>query len=156
LAQRLAIAGWKVTIIERKLFGGTCVNTGCTRTKTLVASASAAHVARRATDYGVSVGGAIKVDVKAIKARVDAVVGASCNAVERALRTLKGCTVYERHARFIEAKEVQVGEATLSADKIFINVGGCALLPPIPGLDRVLRGFSAPASDRARRQLLWA
>jgi pyruvate/2-oxoglutarate dehydrogenase complex dihydrolipoamide dehydrogenase (E3) component len=99
--------------------------------------AYAAHLARRATDYGVSVGGAIKVDVKAIKARVDAVVGASRNAVERALRTLKGCTVYEGHARFIGPKEVQVGEETLSADKIFINVGGRALVPPIPGLDRV-------------------
>src|SRR5262245_29995513 len=83
LARRLVIAGWKVTFIERKLFGGTCVNTGCTPTKSLVASAYAAHLARRATDYGVSVGGAIKVDVKAVKARVDVVVGASRNAVER-------------------------------------------------------------------------
>ena len=74
LARRLVAAGWKVAIIERKLFGGTCVNTGCTPTKTLVASAYAAHVARRAADYGVTIDGAVNVDMKAVKARKDAVV----------------------------------------------------------------------------------
>ena len=137
LARRLVAAGWKVAIVERKLFGGTCVNTGCTPTKTLVASAYAAHLARRAADYGVSVGGTVEVDMKAVKARVDAVVGQSRNGVERSLRTLKGCTVYQGHGRFVGRKEVQVGKETLVADKIFINVGGRALVPPIPGLDRV-------------------
>src|SRR6266540_7349879 len=104
LARRLAAAGWKVAIVERKLFGGTCVNTGCTPTKTLVASAYAANVARRAADYGVTIGGVVGVDMKAVKARKDAVVGRSRNGVERSLKTLKGCTVYEGHARFVGPK----------------------------------------------------
>jgi pyruvate/2-oxoglutarate dehydrogenase complex dihydrolipoamide dehydrogenase (E3) component len=137
LARRLVAAGWKVAIIERKLFGGTCVNTGCTPTKTLVASAYAAHVARRAVDYGVTIGGTVDVDMKAIKARKDAVVGPSRSGVERSLRTLKGCTVYQGHARFVGSKEVQVGNELLKTDKIFINAGGRAQVPPIPGLDRV-------------------
>jgi pyruvate/2-oxoglutarate dehydrogenase complex dihydrolipoamide dehydrogenase (E3) component len=137
LARRLVREGWKVAIIERKLFGGTCVNTGCTPTKTLVASAYAAHVARRAADYGVTIGGAVSVDMKAVKARKDAVVSPSRNGVERSLRTLQGCTVYRGHARFVGPKDVQVGNDALKADKIFINVGGRALVPPIPGLDRV-------------------
>jgi pyruvate/2-oxoglutarate dehydrogenase complex dihydrolipoamide dehydrogenase (E3) component len=137
LARRLVGAGWKVAIIERKLFGGTCVNTGCTPTKTLVASAYAAHIARRAADYGVTIGGTVHVDMKAVKARKDAVVGPSRNGVERSLKTLRGCTVYEGHARFVGPKEVKVGNEVLKADKIFINVGGRALVPPIPGLDQV-------------------
>jgi pyruvate/2-oxoglutarate dehydrogenase complex dihydrolipoamide dehydrogenase (E3) component len=137
LARRLAAAGWKVAIIERKLFGGTCVNTGCTPTKTLVASAYAAHVARRAADYGVNIGGAITVDMKAVKARKDAVVKPSNTGVERSLRNLRGGTVYHGHARFIGPKQIKVGEEKLAADNIFINVGGRASVPPIPGLDHV-------------------
>jgi pyruvate/2-oxoglutarate dehydrogenase complex dihydrolipoamide dehydrogenase (E3) component len=137
LARRLVAAGWKVAITERKLFGGTCVNTGCTPTKTLVASAYAAHVARRAADYGVTIGGAVGVDMKAVKARKDAVVAASRNGLERSLRTLKGCTVYAGHARFVGPKDVEVGNDVLKADRIFINVGGRAVVPPIPGLDQV-------------------
>ena len=137
LARRLAGAGWKVAIIERHLFGGTCVNTGCTPTKTLIASAYAAHIARRAADYGVNVGGAVKVDMKAVKARKDAVVNPSRDGVERSLRDQKGCTVYQGHAKFIGAKEVRVGDDTLKAGKVFINVGARALVPPIPGLDRI-------------------
>src|ERR1700758_1656160 len=71
LARKLVGARWKVAIIERKLFGGTCVNTGCTPTKTLVASAYAAHLARRAADYGVTIGGSVGVDMRAVKARKD-------------------------------------------------------------------------------------
>jgi pyruvate/2-oxoglutarate dehydrogenase complex dihydrolipoamide dehydrogenase (E3) component len=137
LARRLVAAGWKVAITERKLFGGTCVNTGCTPTKTLVASAYAAHLARRAADYGVTIGGAVGVDMKAVKARKDVVVGASRNGLERSLKTLNGCMVYEGHARFVSPKEVRVGDAVLKADRIFLNVGGRALVPPIPGLDQV-------------------
>ena len=137
LARRLVAAGWKVAIIERKLFGGTCVNTGCTPTKALVASAYATHVARRAADYGVTIGGALNVDMRAVKARKDAIVGQFRNGVERSLKTLKGCTVYEGHAQFAGPSEVQVGNEVLKADKIFINVGCRALVPPIPGLDRV-------------------
>jgi pyruvate/2-oxoglutarate dehydrogenase complex dihydrolipoamide dehydrogenase (E3) component len=137
LTRRLAAAGWNVAIMERKLFGGTCVNTGCTPTKTLVASAYAAHVARRAADYGVKIEGAINVDMKAVKARKDAVVAPSHNGVERSLKTLKGCTVYEGHARFTAEKKVVVNGIELTADRIFINVGARALVPPIPGLEQV-------------------
>jgi pyruvate/2-oxoglutarate dehydrogenase complex dihydrolipoamide dehydrogenase (E3) component len=137
LARRLVAAGQKVAVVERKLFGGTCVNTGCTPTKTLVASAYAAYLARRAGDYGVTIGGPVGVDMKAIKARKDAVAGASRRGVERSLKTLEGCTVYEGHARFVADKKVAVGDVVLNADRIFINVGGRALIPPIPGLDQV-------------------
>jgi pyruvate/2-oxoglutarate dehydrogenase complex dihydrolipoamide dehydrogenase (E3) component len=136
LARRVVAAGWKVAIIERKLFGGTCINTGCTPTKTLVASAYAAHLARRAADYGVVIPGAVGVDMKAVKARKDAVVGTSRRGIERSLKTLEGCTVYEGHARFVGPKEVGVGDEVLRADRIFINVGGRALVPPIPGLEQ--------------------
>jgi pyruvate/2-oxoglutarate dehydrogenase complex dihydrolipoamide dehydrogenase (E3) component len=137
LARRLAAAGQKVAVIERKFFGGTCVNTGCTPTKTLVASAYAAYLARRAGDYGVTIGGPVGVDMKAVKARKDAVAGASRRGVERSLKTLEGCTVYEGHARFVGTKKVAVDGVVLDADRIFINVGGRALAPSIPGLDQV-------------------
>lgn len=136
LARRLVAAGWTVAIIERKLFGGTCVNTGCTPTKAMVASAYAAHLARRAADYGVRIAGAVNVDMQAVKARKDAIVAPSREGVERSLKTLKGCTVYEGHGRLVGPREVQVGSEILKADHIFINVGGRALVPPIPGLDR--------------------
>jgi pyruvate/2-oxoglutarate dehydrogenase complex dihydrolipoamide dehydrogenase (E3) component len=137
LARRLVAAGQKVAAIERKLFGGTCVNTGCTPTKTLVASAYAAYLARRAGDYGVTIRGPVGVDMKAVKARKDAVAGASRRGVERSLKTLEDCTVYEGHAQFVGTKKVAVDGVVLDADRIFINVGGRALIPPIPGLDQV-------------------
>jgi pyruvate/2-oxoglutarate dehydrogenase complex dihydrolipoamide dehydrogenase (E3) component len=137
LARRLAAAGRKVAIIERKLFGGTCVNTGCTPTKTLVASAYVAHAARHAADYGVTIEGAVSVDMKAVKARKDAVVAVFRDGVERSLKSLKGCTVYEGHGRFIAEKKVAVNGSELAADQIFINVGARAAIPPIPGLDEV-------------------
>ena len=136
LTRRLAGAGQRVAIIERGRFGGTCINTGCTPTKTLVASAYAVHVARRGADYGFSTG-EIKVDMKRVKARKDYVAGLSNKGVERSLKNLKNGTVYEGHARFVGPHEVEVGGETLRADKIFINVGGRASIPPIPGLDQI-------------------
>jgi pyruvate/2-oxoglutarate dehydrogenase complex dihydrolipoamide dehydrogenase (E3) component len=137
LARRLVAAGRKVAIIERKLFGGTCVNTGCTPTKTLAASAYVAHVARRAGDYGVKIEGSVNVDMKAVKARKDAVVAVFHNGVERSLKTLQGCTVYEGHGRFVGGKKVAVNGSELAADQIFINVGARAAIFPISGLDHV-------------------
>jgi pyruvate/2-oxoglutarate dehydrogenase complex dihydrolipoamide dehydrogenase (E3) component len=137
LAGRLTAAGHRIAVVERKFFGGTCVNTGCTPTKTLVASAYAAHLARRAAEYGVVVKGGVAVDMKAIKARKDRVVEASRTGLERWLRNMKGCTVYDGHARFVAPDAVDVGGATLQANRIFINVGGRSLVPPIPGLDQV-------------------
>jgi pyruvate/2-oxoglutarate dehydrogenase complex dihydrolipoamide dehydrogenase (E3) component len=137
LAGRLTAAGQKVALIERKLFGGTCVNTGCTPTKTLVASAYAAHLARRASDYGVAIKGAITIDMAAVKARKDAVVAKSRNGVEGWLKGMAGCTVFEGHARFVSPHEVRIGDATLSAERIFINVGGRPTVPDMPGVGAV-------------------
>jgi pyruvate/2-oxoglutarate dehydrogenase complex dihydrolipoamide dehydrogenase (E3) component len=134
LARRLVAAGWKVAIIERKLFGGTCVNTGCTPTKTLVASAYAAHLARRAGEFGVSVPGPVTVDMKKVKARKDYVLGFSTRGVERSLRANPLIMVYQGHARFASTSSVVVDSETLSAPRIFINVGGRAFVPDIPGL----------------------
>ena len=137
LARRLAGSGMKVAIIERDRFGGTCVNTGCTPTKTLVASAYAVHLARRGADFGFSTGDAIKVDMKRVKARKDHVVGLSNSGVERSLTTLENASVYRDHARFVSSHEVGVGAEILGADRIFINVGGRATVPAMPGLDGV-------------------
>src|ERR1700733_5474875 len=141
LAARLANSGRKVAIIERKLFGGTCVNTGCIPTKTMIASAYAAHMARRAADFGVAVAGAVTVDMRAVKARKDAISDKSRTGVEGSLKHLENCTVYEGHARFESPNVVGVGDAKLTALKltaprIFINVGGRALIPEMPGLDQ--------------------
>ena len=137
LARRLVAEGRKVAVIERGYFGGTCVNSGCTPTKTLVACAYAAQTARRHADYGVTIGGPVGVDMKAVKARKDAVVAASRNGVERSLKLLEGCMVFQGHGRFVAPNAVKVGETTLEAPQIFINVGGRASAPPMPGLDEV-------------------
>ncbi|MBR8228531.1 FAD-containing oxidoreductase [Burkholderia vietnamiensis] len=136
LAARLAGAGMKVAIVERGRFGGTCVNTGCIPTKTLIASAYAAHLARRAHEYGVSAG-PVSVDMKAVKTRKDAIAGRSNHGVEQWVRGLDHTTVLQGHARFEQADTVRVGDALLQAERIFINVGGRAQIPPIPGLDTV-------------------
>ncbi len=137
LAARLSVAGMKVAVVERKHFGGTCVNTGCIPTKTLVASAYAAHLARRAGEYGVAIGGQIDVDMKRVKARKDEIAGRSNKGVEDGVRGLKNGTVYHGHARFEGPHSVRVNDDVLDAEKIFINVGGRALIPAMPGLDEV-------------------
>src|SRR5687768_14842164 len=118
LAGRLTGAGMTVAFVERKLFGGTCVNTGCTPTKTLVASAYAAHLARRAQDFGVILDGPVRVDMKRVKARADAVVAESRTGVERRLRGMDGCTVIEGHARFEGPNRVRAGEELLAAPRV--------------------------------------
>jgi pyruvate/2-oxoglutarate dehydrogenase complex dihydrolipoamide dehydrogenase (E3) component len=136
LAHRLAAAGRRVAIIERHRFGGTCVNTGCTPTKTLVASAHAAHMARRSGDFGIQVGGPVTVDMKKVKERKDYVLGFSTRGVERGLRENPRINVYTGHGHFVSPHAVSVGAEILSAPQIFINVGGRASVPDIPGLDR--------------------
>ncbi len=136
LAGRLTAAGRKVAMIERKLFGGTCVNTGCIPTKTLVASAYVAYKARTASEYGINAG-SVSVDMKAVKARKDQVSGASRAGVEGWLRGMENCTVYTGHARFESPHEIRVGNELLSADQIFLNVGGRANIPKMPGIDTV-------------------
>ena len=130
LAAGLAGAGMKVAIIERKLFGGTCVNTGCIPTKTLVASARAAYMARRGADFGVMIDGSIAVDMKKVKARKDAVVQRSNNGVENWLKNTQNMKVYEGHASFQGPHTVSVNGEPLEADKIFLNVGARASIPP--------------------------
>jgi pyruvate/2-oxoglutarate dehydrogenase complex dihydrolipoamide dehydrogenase (E3) component len=137
LAARFSAAGKTVAIIERQKFGGTCVNTGCIPTKTMVASAYAAHVARRGDEYGFSVNGDVRVDMKRVKARKDAVSGRSNKGIEEWLRGLKNCTVIQGHARFQSSNTVVVNEEVLQADKIYINVGGRAVVPEMPGIHDV-------------------
>ena len=135
LAARFAKEGMKTAIFERKLFGGTCVNVGCIPTKTLVASARAAHMARRGPDFGVVVGGPIEVDMKRVKARKDEVVRQSNEGVEKWLKNTPNLTVYEGHGRFESANTVRVNGELLEADKIVVNVGARAFVPDMPGVD---------------------
>src|SRR5881396_1407544 len=137
LASRFSAAGMRVAIIERHKFGGTCVNTGCIPTKTLVASAYAAHVARRGADYGFAIDGNVRVDMKRVKARKDKVAGRSNRGVEEWLRGLTNCTVIQGHARFESSRSVRVNDEVLEAGKIFINVGGRASVPSMPGIHDV-------------------
>ena len=137
LAGRLTQSGRSIAFIERKLFGGTCVNTGCTPTKALVASAYVAQKARTATAYGVTVPGAVSVDMKAVKARKDQIVLKSRNGVETWLRGMKNCTVFTGHAHFESPNQVRVGDDLLTAKEIFLNVGGRAVVPDFPGADTV-------------------
>lgn len=135
LAARFADAGMTVAIVERNKFGSTCVNTGCIPTKTLVASAYAAHLARRGAEYGLA-DLDVRVDMKRVKARKDAVSTRSNRGVEQWLRGLKNCKVIQGHARFQSFRTVVVNEQ-VQADKIFINVGGRAWVPPMPGVHDV-------------------
>jgi pyruvate/2-oxoglutarate dehydrogenase complex dihydrolipoamide dehydrogenase (E3) component len=137
LAGRLAQAGQRVAIIERKLFGGTCVNTGCIPTKAMVASAYAAHMAQRANDYGVKIQGSIETDLKAVKARKDAISAKSRDGIEKWLRGMKNCSVFHESARFDSSHSITVGSETLTSDQIFINVGGRAVVPDLPGVKEI-------------------
>jgi pyruvate/2-oxoglutarate dehydrogenase complex dihydrolipoamide dehydrogenase (E3) component len=137
LAGRLTQSGRSVAFIERKLFGGTCVNTGCTPTKALVASAYVAQKARTANAYGVTVLGTVSVDMKAVKARKDQIVLKSRNGLETYLRGMKNCTVFTGHAHFESPNQVRVGDDLLTAKEIFLNVGGRAVIPDFPGADTV-------------------
>lgn len=137
LAGRLTAAGKTVALVERHLFGGTCVNTGCIPSKTLIASAEVAHQVRRAGDFGVRIEGEISVDMSAVKARMNSVVANSRNGVEKWLRGMPGCSVHLGHARFESPHEIRVGDALLAAERIFLNVGARANVPAMPGIDRV-------------------
>jgi pyruvate/2-oxoglutarate dehydrogenase complex dihydrolipoamide dehydrogenase (E3) component len=137
LAVRLANAGRKTAIVERKLFGGTCVNVGCIPTKTLIASARAAHVARNGADYGVAIDGRITLDMVRVKARKDAVVLQSNEGVTKWLRNTPNLTVLEGHARLEGPRSVRVNGTLLEAAQIFLNVGGRASVPDLPGIAEV-------------------
>ena len=134
LAVRLAAAGKRVAIVERNRIGGTCVNNGCIPTKTLIASARAAWVARNAGEFGVRIDGNITIDMKAVKARKDRLVAQSSQSVEKWLRGTHGLSVIHGHARFTSPHTVSVGDETLTAAHIFVNVGGRPVVPNVPGL----------------------
>ncbi len=136
LAVRLARAGWNVALVERKLFGGTCVNTGCTPTKAMVASAHAAHLARRGRDFGIEAG-AVTVDMRAVKARKDGIVLKSRTGVEKWLRGTANCTVLIGTAVFESSNGLRVGDDLIEAPHIFLNVGARPLVPDMPGVDSV-------------------
>jgi pyruvate/2-oxoglutarate dehydrogenase complex dihydrolipoamide dehydrogenase (E3) component len=137
LAGRLTQSGRNIAFIERKLFGGTCVNTGCTPTKAMVASAYVAQKARTAAAYGVTLQGQVAIDMKAVKARKDKIVADSRDGLESWLRGMKNCTVFIGNAHFESPNEVRVGDDLLTADEVFINVGGRAVTPDFPGVDSV-------------------
>jgi len=137
LAARLSGAGWKVAVVEKHQFGGTCVNNGCTPTKAMIASAYAARTASRATDYGVLLDTVPRIDMKRVKARKDEIVGNSSRGIEQWMDGLKGVTVIRGHARFVGRSELAVGSQRLEAEKFFLNVGGRPLVPDMPGLERV-------------------
>ena len=137
LAARLTRAGMTVAFIEREHFGGTCVNDGCMPTKTLIASAQAAFVARRHSDFGVTIGGTIGVDMRVVKARKDAIVKASVDGVTKWIKGMPGLTVFWGHGRFVAPHRIAVNDEILEADKIFINVGGRPLVPDWPVLQQI-------------------
>jgi pyruvate/2-oxoglutarate dehydrogenase complex dihydrolipoamide dehydrogenase (E3) component len=136
LAGRLTATGQTVAVIERKLVGGTCVNTGCIPTKTLVASAYAAHLARRGAEYGVG-SGEITVDIGKVKARKDKIMLDDRHGVESWLEGMDNCTLIRGHAQFTDPHTVRVDDKLLTADKIFLNVGGRAVVPDMPGLSGI-------------------
>src|ERR1700741_1535136 len=135
LAGRVAGAGQTVAVIERKLVGGTCVNSGCIPTKTLVASAHAAHLARRGAEYGVTTG-EVTVDMAKVKARKDKIMLGDRHGVESGRQGMKGCTLIRGHAQFESPHTIRVDDRLLEADRIFLNVGGRAVAD-IPGLSDV-------------------
>ena len=137
LALRLAAAGRKTAILERKWLGGTCVNDGCIPTKTLIASARVAHMARRAADFGVFVDAPVWVDMARVKARKDAVVKQSIDGLTESLVGTANLELIHAHGRFESAHTVRVGERLLGAPQIFVNIGARAAVPKMPGLDQV-------------------
>ncbi|WP_426010426.1 FAD-containing oxidoreductase [Caulobacter sp. DWR2-3-1b2] len=156
LAERLTKAGQTVALVERKDLGGTCVNTGCMPTKTLVASAYAAHLARRAADFGVTLGGPVGVDMRRVHNRAQAVTLTARGNLRTWIEGMKGCTLIEGHARFESADTVRVGDELLTAPKIFLNVGGRANAPDMPGLDQIsyLTNVGMMALDTLPRHLV--
>ncbi|WP_262913460.1 FAD-containing oxidoreductase [Rhizobium halophilum] len=156
LAGRLAAAGKSVAIIERKHVGGTCVNTGCMPTKALVASAYAANLARRAEDYGVLVDTPVRIDMKKVMQRSHQVTLNARGNNENWLSGMERCTLIRGHARFEGPKRIRVGEEVLEAPQVFINVGGRAAVPDLPGVNDIdyLTNSSIVMLDRVPEHLV--
>jgi pyruvate/2-oxoglutarate dehydrogenase complex dihydrolipoamide dehydrogenase (E3) component len=137
LANRLTQAGMKVAVFERGRFGGTCVNTGCMPTKALVASAYVAHIARRASEYGISIRGPVTADMKEVKARKSRISNNATTNVENWLRSMPGCTIFRGHARLLSPGEISCGGERIRSDRVFLNVGARPIIPQIAGLGEV-------------------
>jgi len=154
LAARMTKAGMKVALVERKFLGGTCVNTGCMPTKALVASAYAAHLARR-EDLGVSARD-VRVDFAKVMARARGVTENARAGLDRWLRGMENLTLVQGQARFTGPHEIRVGDDVLTAPRIFINVGGRARVPDMPGVKEVpfLTNTSILALDRLPKHLV--
>ena len=144
LAKRLTKAGMSVAVVERHLFGGTCVNTGCIPTKAMVASVYVAHVARRADEYGVRVGGRVTVDLKTVMARKGAIAERSRIGVEKALRSLERCSVYTGHARFLSATKLE------SATRRCTRIESSSTLAGVRRYPRCQASTTFPSSRTAR------
>lgn len=137
LAVRLAGSGMNVAIVERHKFGGSCVNTGCIPTKILVANAEVAHMVGRASEFGVDIDGTVKIDMAKVMARKNSIVNKATNGVEKWLKNTQNVTVYQGHARFIDNNTIQVNDQSITGNKIFINVGARANVPPMDGIDKI-------------------
>jgi pyruvate/2-oxoglutarate dehydrogenase complex dihydrolipoamide dehydrogenase (E3) component len=136
LAHKLADLGQKVALIEREHLGGSCINYGCTPTKAMIASARVAHYARRGPEFGVH-GGDVRVDLRQVVARKDALVQQWRSGQEGHAERRPTLDLHRGHARFTAPHEVEVNGETLKAERIFINTGLRPRIPPLPGLDRV-------------------
>jgi pyruvate/2-oxoglutarate dehydrogenase complex dihydrolipoamide dehydrogenase (E3) component len=136
LSQKLADQGWTVALIEKEHLGGTCINTGCTPTKTMVASAQVAHYARHAGNWGVHAG-AVRVDLASVVARKDRIVEQWRSGLERKAEARKNLHLYRGAARFIEPHRLRVNQEEIEAERIFVNTGARPAIPPLPGLDRI-------------------
>jgi len=150
LAYGLADHGWKVALIERQNLGGTCINTGCTPTKTMVASAQVAHYARNAARWGLRIG-EVRVDLAAVVARKDKVVESFRSGLERRVKERPNLHLYRAHARFLDPHRLQVGEEVIEGERLFINTGARPAIPPIPGLDET--GYLTNATLMELREL---
>jgi pyruvate/2-oxoglutarate dehydrogenase complex dihydrolipoamide dehydrogenase (E3) component len=150
LAYALADHGWKVALIERKHLGGTCINTGCTPTKTMVASAQVAHYARNAARWGVRAG-EVQVDLAAVIARKDKIVESFRSGLQRRVDARPNLRLYRAQARFLDAHRLQAGEDVVESERIFIDTGARPAIPRIPGLDK--SGYLTNASLMELREL---
>ncbi|HXE76370.1 MAG TPA: mercuric reductase [Candidatus Xenobia bacterium] len=150
LAHKLADRGWKVALVERKHLGGTCINTGCTPTKTMVASAQVAFYARHAERWGVRASN-VSVDLAAVVERKDKIVASFRSGQEKKVAARPTLTLYRAHARFTEPHTLQVGEEVIEGERIFINTGTRPMIPKIEGLDQV--GYLTNASVMSLREL---
>jgi pyruvate/2-oxoglutarate dehydrogenase complex dihydrolipoamide dehydrogenase (E3) component len=156
LAGRFNDAGMKVAVIERHLVGGTCVNTGCKPTKTLVASAYAAHTARRGAEYGFAIQGSVEIDMPAVAARARKVILDARTGNETWLAGMTNVEFVQGHAHFVASHTIAVGEQELTAPLIFVNVGGRAIVPDMPGVRdvQILTNTDIVALEKLPRHLV--